>query len=494
MAVRRPAALAVWRRPVVLLGVVALVHAVLPILVLGRHWFIGIDESVYLSQINAHVPAGGFSAPRARGSTLVAAPVTAFTDAVVPMRVWTAALSGLGLFLAFRTWLRLRPGYLAPVAAALFASLWTVTYYGFQVMPNEWVAFATVGGCGSLLSYPAGRATVVARRRRARGRGGGAVPPLGRGVRPRRLRPDLPAVPHGVARAASPPSPCWPRVRGRGGGVGSRGPRQLPREPAPPARGRGRAGRQRAALDRRRPDAHPGRAAAVPPAVPHQQQPGLLAVVARRRRCSSPSPWSRLRRAADPIVLRRAAGARARAGRAVRAHRALRRAPLPAPGLRRARDPGRRRGSSRLLRQGQHRPQPQPARRRPHRSPSSPTPPSNSTSSPPASNPRASRRSARSSSSAARAARGRDDRALPGSRRERGHRAAGLPPAVQQCAARQRRPARRPAPRRARRLAAQHPTVHRLGLPLADAARRLPRPVRRLVSTRTALPGSRTVP
>jgi hypothetical protein len=142
-----------WRRPILLLGVVAAVHAVLPILILGRHWFIGIDESVYLSQINAHVPPGGFSAPRARGSTFLAAPVTAFTSAIVPMRVWTTLLSGLGLFLAFRPWLRLRSGYVVPLAAALFASIWTVTYYGFQVMPNEWVAFAVVGACGSMLNF-----------------------------------------------------------------------------------------------------------------------------------------------------------------------------------------------------------------------------------------------------------------------------------------------------------------------------------------------------
>ncbi len=142
-----------WRRPTALLALVAAVHAVLPILILGRHWFIGIDESVYLSQINAHVPPGGFSAPRARGSTLLAVPITAFTDAVGPMRLWAGALSGVGLFLAFRTWLRLRPGYLVPLAAALFASIWVVTYYGFQVMPNEWGAFATVGACGSLLNF-----------------------------------------------------------------------------------------------------------------------------------------------------------------------------------------------------------------------------------------------------------------------------------------------------------------------------------------------------
>jgi hypothetical protein len=143
----------VWKRPAGVLALVAVIHAVLPLLLLGRHWPIGIDESVYLSQINAHVPPGGFSAPRARGATLLAAPVTAFTSAVAPMREWTAVLSGLGLFLGFRPSLRLRPGLLVPAAAALFASIWTVTYYGFQVMPNEWVAFAIVGGCGALLNF-----------------------------------------------------------------------------------------------------------------------------------------------------------------------------------------------------------------------------------------------------------------------------------------------------------------------------------------------------
>lgn len=150
---RERAATPWWRRPGVLLAAVAVVHAALPLALLGWHWFIGIDESVYLSQINAHVPPGGFSAPRARGSTFIAAPVTLFTDSIPAMRVWTSLLSGVGLFLAFRPWLRLRPGYVVPLAAAMFASIWTVTYYGFQVMPNLWLGYAVVGACGSLVWY-----------------------------------------------------------------------------------------------------------------------------------------------------------------------------------------------------------------------------------------------------------------------------------------------------------------------------------------------------
>ncbi len=146
-----------WVRPGSVLAGVALVHAALPLVLLGRHWAIGIDESVYLSQLNAHVPPGSFSAPRARGSTFVAAPVTLLTTSVAVMRIWTSLLSGLGLFLAYRPWLTLRPGYVVPLAAGLFASIWSVTYYGFEPMPNEWLAFAVVGACGCLLRYLLGR-------------------------------------------------------------------------------------------------------------------------------------------------------------------------------------------------------------------------------------------------------------------------------------------------------------------------------------------------
>ncbi|MCW2497320.1 hypothetical protein [Jatrophihabitans sp.] len=142
-----------WRRPRTLLVVVAVLHALSPLVLLGVHWWFGVDETVYLSQINAHVPAGYFSAPRARGATLIAAPITSWTDSVAAVRVWVTALSGVALYAGFAPWLRLRSGYLVPLAALMVSTLWTVTYYGFEVMPNEWVAFAAVGTCGYALRY-----------------------------------------------------------------------------------------------------------------------------------------------------------------------------------------------------------------------------------------------------------------------------------------------------------------------------------------------------
>ena len=141
------------RSPLVLLGVVAVAHGLSPILLLGVHWGLGTDESIYLSQLNAHVPVLIFSAPRARGMTYLVAPVTLLTAKVGSVRLWLALLSAVALFLAYRPWLRLRPGYTVPVAALVFSSIWSVAFYGFEAMPNEWVAFAVLAATGYTIQF-----------------------------------------------------------------------------------------------------------------------------------------------------------------------------------------------------------------------------------------------------------------------------------------------------------------------------------------------------
>ncbi len=141
------------RRPAVWLAAVAVLHAAAPIVVLGIHWWFGVDETVYLSQVNAHVQPGLFTAPRARGSALIAAPVTALTSSTAAVRLWLATLSGVGLFAGFWPWLRARSGYTAPLAAAVFSTLWTTVYYGFTVMPNEWVAYGALAAFGCVACY-----------------------------------------------------------------------------------------------------------------------------------------------------------------------------------------------------------------------------------------------------------------------------------------------------------------------------------------------------
>lgn len=147
LTVRRPD----W--PHRLLAIVCVVHVVLPLIVSGPHLWFGIDETVYLSQFNSHVPAVFFSAPRARGMTLIAAPVTLLTASVTAVRVYLAVLSGIALYVTFRPWLKLRSGYTIPIAALLFSSIWSTIYYSFEVMPNEWVAYAAVAATGALLTY-----------------------------------------------------------------------------------------------------------------------------------------------------------------------------------------------------------------------------------------------------------------------------------------------------------------------------------------------------
>ncbi|WP_404815275.1 hypothetical protein [Streptomyces thermolineatus] len=113
---------------------------------------LGWDETVYVSQVSPQAPAAFFSAPRARGVTFLAAPVTALTDSVTVLRTWLALLSGAGLLLALLPWRRLLPAPVTALAGALFASLWITLFYGPQVMPNLWVALGSLAAVGCFLN------------------------------------------------------------------------------------------------------------------------------------------------------------------------------------------------------------------------------------------------------------------------------------------------------------------------------------------------------
>jgi hypothetical protein len=141
------------RRPHLLLILVAALHGLSPLLVLGPHYWFGVDETIYLSQINGFAPPNFFSAPRSRGVTFLAAPVTLLTDSTVAVRVWLAVLSAIALYLAFRPWLRVLAGRTAALAALLFSTVWVVIYYAFEVMPNYWSATAVVAATGYALLF-----------------------------------------------------------------------------------------------------------------------------------------------------------------------------------------------------------------------------------------------------------------------------------------------------------------------------------------------------
>ncbi|GGS77873.1 hypothetical protein [Streptomyces cinerochromogenes] len=136
---------------------VAALFTLAQLVLVGPGLGLGWDETVYVSQVSGHAPASFFSAPRARGVSLLVAPVAAWSSSTVLLRVYLAVLSGLALFLALRAWRGLLHGRVLALAGALFASLWVTLFYGPQAMPNYWVAVAALAAAGCFLRAPAER-------------------------------------------------------------------------------------------------------------------------------------------------------------------------------------------------------------------------------------------------------------------------------------------------------------------------------------------------
>ncbi len=130
-------------RWLILLAAIALVWVLAQLLLTFRVG-LGPDETVYLTQYSHQVPAGVFSAPRARGVPLLAAPITLLTAAVAPIRAYLTAASGVGLFLAYWPWLRLHRSPVVPLAAFLFATTWVAAFYANEAMPDMFVAYGAV--------------------------------------------------------------------------------------------------------------------------------------------------------------------------------------------------------------------------------------------------------------------------------------------------------------------------------------------------------------
>ncbi|MFF7143120.1 MULTISPECIES: hypothetical protein [Streptomyces] len=112
---------------------------------------LGWDETVYVSQISTHAPAAYFSAPRARGISLLVAPITSWSSSTALLRVYLAVLSGAALFLALRAWRGIFPARALALGGVLFASLWITLFYGPQAMPNYWVAVGALAAAGCFL-------------------------------------------------------------------------------------------------------------------------------------------------------------------------------------------------------------------------------------------------------------------------------------------------------------------------------------------------------
>jgi len=117
----------------------------------GTHPTLAWDEVVYVSQVSRHAPASPFVPARARGVSLLVAPVTLLTSSVAVLRVYLSVLSGLALFGALLVWRRLRATWILALVGLLFGSLWIVQYYGLRAMPNLWFALSGFTAVGFFL-------------------------------------------------------------------------------------------------------------------------------------------------------------------------------------------------------------------------------------------------------------------------------------------------------------------------------------------------------
>jgi hypothetical protein len=129
---------------------------------MGLSW----DESVYVSQVSGHAPAAWFDPARARGVSLLVAPVAWLTGSVVALRIYLSVASGLGLVLALWTWRPLRPAWVLGLAGVAFGGLWVTQYYAPQAMPDMWSAVGCLAAVGCFLRCvaPGGRPTGIAPR------------------------------------------------------------------------------------------------------------------------------------------------------------------------------------------------------------------------------------------------------------------------------------------------------------------------------------------
>ncbi|MEA2522052.1 MAG: hypothetical protein QOI81_1698, partial [Actinomycetota bacterium] len=109
------------------------------------------DEAVYLSQVTRGVPAATFVASRARGITLLIAPVSAFATSVWPVRLFLAAASAVAITFAFARWRDLVGGRSALVAMWIFMGTWVTSFYGSAIAPNLWMAVAGLAATAAMI-------------------------------------------------------------------------------------------------------------------------------------------------------------------------------------------------------------------------------------------------------------------------------------------------------------------------------------------------------
>lgn len=133
------------------LVLVGIVFFILQLALFPRPFGLSIDEANYLAKADPGAPELNWTAPRAWGMPVLAAPVALFSAHVDVVRGYFAVLSSAGLVAAFWPWLRVLRPYASTLGALLFSTTWVTLFFGSQVMPNLYVGLAAVAVVGLFL-------------------------------------------------------------------------------------------------------------------------------------------------------------------------------------------------------------------------------------------------------------------------------------------------------------------------------------------------------
>jgi hypothetical protein len=109
------------------------------------------DEATYLAKVDPRAAPLNWTAPRAWGMPILAAPVVLITASLEVLRTYMGVLASLLLLAAFRPWVRVLHPAVAPVAALGFSTIWFTVQAGASVMPNLYVALGSIGAIGLYL-------------------------------------------------------------------------------------------------------------------------------------------------------------------------------------------------------------------------------------------------------------------------------------------------------------------------------------------------------
>src|SRR5581483_6122170 len=133
---------------------VGLVNFALVLAMQGLHNGYTTDEVDYLAKVVPGTPHLYWSAVRAWGMPVLAAPVAILKPGVGLVRVYFAVALTIALVLAYLPWRRILHPAVAPLAALLFATTWFTTFYGNTLMPNLPIALGCVAATGLWAGLP----------------------------------------------------------------------------------------------------------------------------------------------------------------------------------------------------------------------------------------------------------------------------------------------------------------------------------------------------